>query len=108
MTKYALKQGIQTTKDLSPIREFHLEDSNQIIYAKRVDPFGFWYVNFKHGTIPETLDMAFTTFAKAREAIEHYLRLKDEKESKRRVEKVKLTPPEPKEDNAKSDAKAVA
>ena len=106
MTKYEIKQAIQTTKDLSPIREFHIENSTQIITAHTTQPYGFWRIKFNHGTIPEILDQDYTTFTKAKEAIDHYLRLKDEKEAKRKVPKVKLTPPEL--SDAKSDAEAVA
>jgi hypothetical protein len=92
---YEIKQGAVTTKDLSPIREFHIDDSNQIIYVKREDPYGFWFISFKMGTVPEDMKQAFTTFAKAKEVVDNYLKERYEREAKRkaRPKKTKLTPP---------------
>lgn len=88
---YELEQGMVTTKDLSPRRVFKLEGTNQEIYVDRKDPFGFWYVSLKMGTLPEHLKQAYTTFEKAKVDVVRYI--EDRFAEKKVIKKKKLTPP---------------
>lgn len=43
------------------------------IYLRRKDPYGFWYIHFERGVVPEDLSNAYTTLPLAQAAVEHYL-----------------------------------
>lgn len=46
---------------------------NNKIYMKQTDPYGFIYINFDKGQLPEDLKSAFTSFEYAKRAIDQYL-----------------------------------
>lgn len=60
-----------TDRDLGRVRVIELD--NNKIYMKQKDPYGFIYVNFDKGQVPEKLKGAFTDFIYAERAIEAYL-----------------------------------
>jgi hypothetical protein len=43
------------------------------IFLKRRDPYGFWYVVFERGVVPDSLSSAFTTVLAANQAVDRYL-----------------------------------
>lgn len=61
-----------------PLRK-EWELDNNVIYTEARDPFGFWYVSFKRGQVPETLSGAFTNITLATKAVEKYLEAKGRK-----------------------------
>jgi len=58
----------------SRIRTINL--GNNKIYMKRKDPYGFVYINFDKGQIPEELKGSFTDFEMAKRAVSNYLEAK--------------------------------
>ncbi len=59
-------------KDLANIRVLDLDNGNKI-RVTREDPFGFWYVSYEKGQIPEHLKGSYTSFDEAKKAINSYL-----------------------------------
>jgi hypothetical protein len=47
--------------------------SGNKLNARRKDPFGFIYLNFDKGVLPEELKGAFTSFAEAEKAVRAYM-----------------------------------
>lgn len=43
------------------------------IFLRRKDPYGFWYISFERGPVPESLSDAYTTIMQASQAIDRYL-----------------------------------
>lgn len=41
--------------------------------AKRTDPYGFVYVSYEKGPVPEELGSAYTSFYEAAKAVESYI-----------------------------------
>jgi hypothetical protein len=65
-------------KDLSKMRTIELE-SGKTIHIQNKDPYGFWYVHWEHGQMPQKMQGAYTSFDYALTAVRHYLADKDEK-----------------------------
>ena len=61
-------------KDLSARRVIKT-DGNEI-FVERHDPYGFWTIRYKNGTMPETLKGQYTRAEYAIRAVNHYLELK--------------------------------
>ena len=59
-------------KDLANIRILDLDNGNKI-KVTREDPYGFWYVSYEKGQIPESLKGSYTSFDEAQKAINTYL-----------------------------------
>lgn len=53
-------------------RILHVDGSANIV-LNRKDPYGFWYVSFERGTIPESLNQAYTAIDRAYDAVQNYL-----------------------------------
>lgn len=43
------------------------------LHGKRKDPFGFVYLNFDKGQLPEELKGAYTSFSEAERAVKNYI-----------------------------------
>lgn len=50
-----------------------IETNGSNINLVRKDPFGFWFVSFERGIVPEKLQSAFTSLDAASTAINNYL-----------------------------------
>lgn len=50
-----------------------IEVGKNKLFLKRTDPYGFIYINYERGELPEVLKGAFTSFDEARRKIENYL-----------------------------------
>lgn len=59
-------------KDLANFRVLTLDNGNELRVI-REDPFGFWYISYTKGNIPETLKGAYTSFDEAKKAIDSYI-----------------------------------
>lgn len=68
-------------KDLPSVQTIQL--SNNTIYIKKHDPYGFWTVNFDKGGMPEYLQGHFLSDVEARKAVMKYL------ERKKRLKEIK-------------------
>jgi hypothetical protein len=53
--------------------------SGNKIHFERTDPYGLWSVHYDKGPMPSHLTGSFTSFARALDAVEHYLANKKEK-----------------------------
>jgi hypothetical protein len=58
-------------RDEPNVRFFKI-DGNELI-MERKDPFGFWFIHYKKGQVPEELKSAFTSVAEATKAVYVYL-----------------------------------
>jgi hypothetical protein len=58
-----------------------VEVGNNKLFMKRVDPYGFVYVNYERGELPQELKGAYTSFEAARTGIQKYLAKKDREAS---------------------------
>lgn len=58
-------------KDLPTRMSWPVADN--ILFAERSDPYGYWYFSFKRGQIPRVLEGAFTGEAKVINAAEAYI-----------------------------------
>lgn len=47
-------------------------DNGVVIRAVQKDPYGFWYLSYLKGAIPEALKGQFTTFEYAKSAVKDY------------------------------------
>ena len=65
---------------LTSIHSF--QNLNNKIYAKRLDPYGHWYLSFERGENPPEFKGAFTELEYAEKAIDAYLLRKNKKISK--------------------------
>lgn len=84
-------------RDLSRTRVLDLENGNSYILEAK-DPYGFWYVRAAKGNVPEHLKGAFTSFAKAEEAVKLYLdQQNSEKVTQNNIVKVRKVAAETKE-----------
>lgn len=43
------------------------------IFLNRKDPYGFWYISFERGELPDSLKDAYTTIQMAAHAVDQYL-----------------------------------
>lgn len=77
-------------RDLSPQRSIEV-DGNKLNITRR-DPFGWWYISWDKGQLPERLTGAYTSFELAYKEAENYL-----KQKKYKVTSVKQTIQEKKE-----------
>ena len=50
-----------------------VETNGAKIFLNRKDPYGFWYVKFERGEVPEVLSGAYTSAELAMSAINKYL-----------------------------------
>ena len=62
-------------RDLARRRTIDL-GNNKIVIEKK-DPFGFWYVHFEKGRVPEHLGGQYTSHLYAEQAVHAYLKDKD-------------------------------
>lgn len=53
-------------------RHLHVPGSAKIVLTRK-DPYGFWFISFERGAIPESLKQSFTTIDRAYEAVQNYL-----------------------------------
>lgn len=75
---------IEGDKDLGNKRSLTLENGNKI-YFERKDPYGFWYIHYDKGQMPEKLRGAYTSYDRAKLAVDSYLaNLKPEKKEKKK------------------------
>jgi hypothetical protein len=65
-------QEFNNEKDLAKVRTLSVEGGNAINISS-VDPYGFWYVSWERGQLPEKLKGAYTTFSEAEKAVRTYL-----------------------------------
>lgn len=76
--------AIEGNKDLGSKRSLTLENGNTI-HFERTDPYGFWYVHYDKGQMPEKLRGAYTSYDRARADVDSYLaNLKPEKKEKKK------------------------
>ncbi len=59
------------SNDLPNIRTYQVD--NNVLRATRTDPFGFVYLSYERGTLPEELKSAYTSFWEADLAVKAYL-----------------------------------
>jgi hypothetical protein len=64
-------EDFETSRDLGKIRTTDL--GNNKIHVKQKDPYGFWFINFDKGQVPEKLKGAYTDFVMAERAVNAYL-----------------------------------
>lgn len=65
-------QEFDPNRDLSKQRTLTLEGGNAVNITSR-DPYGFWYISWERGQLPETLRGAYTSFTEAERAVLVYL-----------------------------------
>lgn len=71
-------ENVDPTRDLPKKRTVSVEDGTDF-HIKQEDPHGFWYIHREKGQIPAKLQGAWTSFAKAKAAIDLYLSQKETK-----------------------------
>jgi hypothetical protein len=59
-------------RDLSKTRTLTLQGGNAINITS-TDPFGFWYISWERGQLPEYLRGAYTSASEAEKAVNVYL-----------------------------------
>lgn len=99
--------------DLDRSREFVLENGFKVT-LKASDPYGFWTVHFEKGGPPKSLGGNYTSFEKAKAALEVYLKESSYHEKKvvatadtaLEQEKLKANPVEKKTVDAKKRRKS--
>lgn len=47
--------------------------SNNRVFLRREDPYGFWYISFEKGQMPQHLKQAFTSVDEAMKKLTPYL-----------------------------------
>lgn len=67
-------------KDYPRIQTIDLDNNKMVL--QRTDPYGFIYIHFERGQVPEHLKGAYTTWEAAREAVRTYLLAKGREEVK--------------------------
>ena len=72
---------IDVNDDLSS-RFKTIETNGAKIFLKCTDPYGFWYVSFEKGPVPEKLAGAYTSSDNAQVAINSYLEQHSTREKK--------------------------
>lgn len=72
-----------TTTDFGPndISEKTFEVENNVIRIRRTDPFGFCYISYERGTVPEHLKGSYTSYYEAEKAVLAYLESRSQKTS---------------------------
>jgi hypothetical protein len=53
-----------------------MEVGKNKLFMKREDPYGFVYINFERGELPEMLKGAYTSFTEAEKKVSLYLKNK--------------------------------
>lgn len=61
--------------DLKPERTFVLSDGTEA-YGYRQGPYDFWKFKYERGMVPTKLQGTFTSFAKLKDAVTAYFKLK--------------------------------
>lgn len=56
-----------------------IELDNNKVYLKQKDPYGYWYVNFDKGQMPENLKGAYTDYDYAYKSVVNYLNANNRK-----------------------------
>lgn len=56
-------------------RTLHLTNGNKV-HVERQDPYGFWYVHYDKGPMPDQMTGAYTTYDQAEKAVVSYLKNK--------------------------------
>lgn len=83
-----LEYTVDPSRDLSRKRELILNNGTKyIVEQPDGDPYGFWYIRMDHGQVPDVLSGAYTSFEKARRAVEEYL---NKTSALKRVAEVKM------------------
>lgn len=59
-------------------RHFELDDGLKI-EAVKTNPYGFWHVEYRKGSVPEDLKGAFTSFTALEKAVKSYVHNSDRK-----------------------------
>jgi len=54
-------------------------DNGAAFHIKQEDPFGFWRISREHGQIPASLDGQYTSYDKAKKAVDIYLNSRPKK-----------------------------
>jgi hypothetical protein len=62
-----------------------VEVGNNKLFMKRVDPYGFVYLNYERGELPQELKGAYTSFETAQIGIQKYLAAKGREASEEKV-----------------------
>lgn len=75
-----LEDHFDPEKDYPRVQTIEL-DNNKLV-MKRTDPYGFIYISFERGQVPEHLKGAYTTWEAAKSAINGYLADKGREEVK--------------------------
>ena len=58
-------------KDYPRVQVLELDNNKMVL--KRTDPYGFIYISFERGQVPESLKGAYTTWEAAKAAVNNYL-----------------------------------
>lgn len=67
-----MQDFIADTKDLLKVRTITLKSGNAI-NIRSEGPYGFWYISWERGQLPENLKGAYTSATEAENAVGTYL-----------------------------------
>lgn len=68
-------ENVDPKRDLPKDRVIPV-DNGADFHIKQEDPFGLWYISREKGQIPESLSGAYTSFDKAKKAVDLYINAK--------------------------------